>query len=69
MRSFKAGSKAYLAKSLGVSRASWYYVSKKGQQDWGLKTKIELTLRDHPSYAIKQKTALSEAVKSLRISV
>jgi len=42
--------KAALAKELGVSRASLYYVSKQLPKDWALKTQIELVLRDQPSY-------------------
>lgn len=42
--------KAALARSLGVSRASLYYVSKQLPKDWALKTEIELVLRDQPSY-------------------
>lgn len=54
MRSFNHGSKVQLAKSLGVSRASLYYVSLKDQRDWNLKTKIELELRDNPSYGSRR---------------
>lgn len=43
-------SKAALARSLGVSRASLYYVSKQLPKDWTLKTKIEAILSEHPSY-------------------
>lgn len=42
--------KAALARQLGVSRASLYYVSKQLPKDWALKTEIELVLHDQPSY-------------------
>ena len=42
--------KTALARSLGVSRASLYYVSKQLPKDWALKTQIEVVLGKHPSY-------------------
>lgn len=42
--------KAALARRLGVSRASLYYVSKQLPKDWALKTDIETVLHDQPSY-------------------
>lgn len=39
-------SKLALARSLGISRASLYYVSKKDEYDWNLKTKIEMIWRE-----------------------
>lgn len=42
--------KKALAASLGISRASLYYVSKQLSKDWELKTKIESVLEKHPSY-------------------
>lgn len=42
--------KAILAKQLGISRASLYYVSKLLSKDWELKVRIEKVLEDHPSY-------------------
>jgi putative transposase len=47
-------SKSALALSLGVSRASLYYVSKKDKQDWELKIKIEGVLREHRSYGSRR---------------
>jgi putative transposase len=42
--------KAVLARRLGVSRASLYYVSKRMPKDWELKTRIEAVLVEHPGY-------------------
>lgn len=42
--------KTLLAKQLGVSRASLYYVPKRPAKDWALKTAMENVLREHPSY-------------------
>ncbi len=42
--------KAALAKQLGISRASLYYVSKQMPKDWALKVRIEEVLREHPGY-------------------
>lgn len=39
-------STATLARSLGISRASLYYVSTKEQKDWVLKTRIEMLWRE-----------------------
>jgi len=52
--------KSALARSLGVSRASLYYVSKKAQQDWALKIRIEACLREHPAYGSR---SLRDALK------
>lgn len=42
--------KAALARELGISRASLYYVSKQLSKDWALKAEIEAVLREHPGY-------------------
>lgn len=42
--------KAALAKEMGISRASLYYVSKQLPKDWSLKNRIEEVLREHPGY-------------------
>ncbi len=42
--------KAALAKQLGISRASLYYVSKQLPKDWELKNRIEEVLAAHPDY-------------------
>ena len=42
--------KAALARQLGISRASLYYVSKQMPKDWALKLRIEEVLREHPGY-------------------
>lgn len=39
-----------LARKLGVSRSSLYYVPKKPSKDWALKVEMEKVLREHPSY-------------------
>ena len=50
----KNRTKAALAKDLGLSRSSLYYVSRKERKDWELKTKIEVVLREHPSYGSRR---------------
>jgi len=50
----KLGNKSELARQLGVSRQSLYYASKKEVVDWQTKTKIEETLRAHPSYGSRR---------------
>lgn len=50
----KPESKSELARQLGVSRTSLYYVPKKEKQDWSLKQKIEEVLREHPSYGSRR---------------
>lgn len=42
--------KAILAKQLGISRASLYYVSKQLPKDWALKKDVEKVLQEHPGY-------------------
>lgn len=42
--------KAALARSLGVSRSSLYYVSKLDAKDWALKQQIEAVLREQHAY-------------------
>ena len=43
-----------MARALGVSRASLYYVSKKSAKDWALKVRIEEELQRHPSYGSRR---------------
>ncbi len=43
-----------LARELGLSRASLYYVSKQSPKDWSLKERIISVLRDHPSYGFRR---------------
>ncbi len=45
-----AVSKTTLARTLGVSRPSLYYVSKKEKRDWEVKARIETVLRQHTTY-------------------
>lgn len=59
-------SKQELAKSLGVSRASLYYKPKMPEKDWKLKTQIEKTLQQHPSYGHKR-LALELVINKKRI--
>lgn len=47
-------SKTAFANSLGVSRASLYYLPKKEKRDWTMKTQIEEALREHPSYGSRR---------------
>lgn len=54
MHAKKLENKAELARQLGVSRASLYYTSKKEEQDWSLKARIEEALREHPSYGSRR---------------
>lgn len=54
MREKKVESKSELARQLGVSRASLYYLPKKEKQDWSLKARIEEVLREHPSYGSRR---------------
>ena len=56
-------SKAALARSLGVSRASLYYVSRIEKKDWALKARIEEVLHKHPSYGSRR---LSQALRTGR---
>lgn len=46
--------KTSLTRSLGVSRASLYYVSKQTQKDWSLKRRVEDVLAQHPSYGYRR---------------
>lgn len=48
------GTKTVLARSLGVSRSSLYYVSRKDTNDWLLKGKIEAVLHEHPAYGSRR---------------
>lgn len=60
MQTKKDGNKTVLAKSLGVSRSSLYYVSQKDEKDWLLKNQIEAVTRDdHQSYGSR---SLSDAL-------
>jgi len=43
-----------LARKLGVSRASLYYVRRQPSKDWVLKCEIEKVLHEHPSYGHKR---------------
>lgn len=46
--------KSAAARSMGISRASLYYVSRKDAKDWACKVKIEEVLREHPSYGSRR---------------
>ncbi len=59
-------SKSALARSLGVCRASLYYVSRKEKGDWTLKSRIEAVLREHPSYGSRR---LAQALRLNRKGV
>ncbi len=64
--------KAALARRLGISRASLYYVSKHYPQDWALKTRIEQVLEEDPSYghgrvALKLRINKTRAQRVMRL--
>ena len=42
-------SKTALARSLGICRASLYYVPRMEKKDWATKIRMEEVLREHPS--------------------
>lgn len=46
--------KSAVARALGISRSSLYYVSKKETEDWRLKTRIHETLREHHAYGSRR---------------
>lgn len=54
MKTKKDGNKTVLAQTLGVSRSSLYYVSRKDKKDWLLKNQIEVVLREHPAYGSRR---------------
>lgn len=43
-----------MARAMGVSRASLYYVAKQGKKDWALKIRLEEVLHEHPSYGSRR---------------
>lgn len=43
-----------MARAVGVSRASLYYIAKQGAKDWALKIRIEEELQAHPSYGSRR---------------
>jgi putative transposase len=43
-----------MARAMGVSRASLYYVSKQHGKDWAFKIRIEEELQRHPSYGSRR---------------
>ena len=43
-----------MARAMGVSRASLYYVAKIDAKDWALKIRIEEALQAHPSYGSRR---------------
>lgn len=47
-------SKRSLARQLGVSRSSLYYVPKRPAKDWALKVAMEQVLSEHPSYGYRR---------------
>lgn len=50
----KEASKSKRAQELGIARSSLYYRHRQDAKDWIIKTKIEETLHDHPSYGHKR---------------
>lgn len=43
-----------MAKAMGVSRASLYYIAKQGKKDWALKVRMEEELARHPAYGSRR---------------
>jgi transposase InsO family protein len=43
-----------MARVMGVSRSSLYYVAKQDAKDWALKIRMEEALHDHPSYGARR---------------
>lgn len=43
-----------MARAMGVSRASLYYVAKQTAKDWALKVRMKETLEEHPSYGSRR---------------
>lgn len=43
-----------MAKAMGISRASLYYVAKQHGKDWALKVRMEEVLQEHPSYGSRR---------------
>jgi len=58
--------KTLLARSLGISRSTLYYASKKEIADWKLKVRIEEVLSEHPAYG-SRRIALELHVNRKRI--
>ena len=50
----KRDNKSRMARDIGVSRQLLYYHHKQKKKDWELKTEIEKTLHEHPSYGHKR---------------
>ena len=46
--------KSALARALGISRASLYYVPRMKEKDWRLKVRLEEELQIHPSYGSRR---------------
>lgn len=66
MKTKESGNRSALARALGVSRASLYYVSKKDKKDWLLKIQIEQVMRDHPGYGSR---SIRDALKRNRKAI
>jgi transposase InsO family protein len=43
-----------MAKAMGVSRSSLYYVAKQDAKDWALKVRMEEVLHEHPAYGSRR---------------
>jgi putative transposase len=43
-----------MARAMGVSRSSLYYVPQQDKKDWALKIRMEEVLREHPSYGSRR---------------
>lgn len=60
------GNRSALARELGISRSSLYYLPRKPQKDWALKREMEEVLKEHPSYGHKR-LAIALGVNRKRI--
>ena len=43
-----------MARAMGVSRSSLYYVATQEKKDWALKVRMEEVLHEHPSYGSRR---------------
>lgn len=43
-----------MARAMGVSRSSLYYIATQDKKDWALKIRIEEVLHEHPSYGARR---------------
>ncbi len=59
-----------MAKAMGVSRSSLYYVATQDKKDWALKVRMEEELQKHPSYGARRLAqALSVMGRDKRVRI